>query len=170
MKLTRSGTGRDGFTLVELMIAAAITVMIMTILSICFQTSMSAMSSMRAQGDAADQLRALNTVMKRDFQANRHLPIEGAINRGCRLSDYFAGARPSSGFTLIHSPPSIKEGDDGAFDSFRHIFERGGRGRLLPGAIGSDGQRIEPSSVQPLPQATAGGDRQPTPSVVAIGS
>jgi len=133
MKLTRSTAGRDGFTLVELMIAAAITVMIMTILSICFQTSMNAMSSMRAQGDAADQLRALNTVMKRDFMADRHLPAEGnqtVRNRGRRISDYLLQMPtvpppppPATGFFYLDSPPPIAsqyEGSDGAFDSYRN--------------------------------------------------
>jgi type II secretory pathway pseudopilin PulG len=118
---------RTAFTLVELMIGAAITVLIMTILSVCFQTSMQAMSAMRAQGDAADQLRALTTVMKRDFKADRCLPAEGSTtvrNRGRRISDYqmnVAGsAGPASGFLYLESPPSTNEGNDGSFDSFRN--------------------------------------------------
>jgi prepilin-type N-terminal cleavage/methylation domain-containing protein len=123
--MIRTRKPRRGFTLVELMIAAGITVLIMTVLSICFQTSMKAMSAMRAQGDAADQLRALGEVMKRDAKADHHLPIESAAavrNRGRRLSDYDFrnGATASTGFVVINSPASIKEGNDGVFDSYRN--------------------------------------------------
>ena len=118
---------RPGFTLVELMMSAAITVLIMTILSICFQTSMNAMSAMRAQGDAADQLRAVGEVMKRDIKADRHLPAEGSttvMNSGRRISDYRlnqAGATtPTTGFFYLDSPPGTYEGNDGLFDSTRN--------------------------------------------------
>jgi len=117
---------RRGFTLVELMIAAAITVLIMTVLSICFQTSMKAMSAMRAQGDAADQLRAVGEVIKRDFKADHHLPMEPdpsglILNSGKRISDYrfdnLATPAPATGFVYIQSPASTMEGNDGSFDS-----------------------------------------------------
>ena len=111
--MIRSKPKRSGFTLVELMISAAITVIIMTILSICFQTSMSAMSAMRAQGDAADQLRAVGEVMKRDIKADHFQSAENSFqvnNGGRRLSDYLFqfGANASTGFVQITSPPSIK--------------------------------------------------------------
>ncbi len=128
--MIRSKPKRSGFTLVELMISAAITVIIMTILSICFQTSMSAMSAMRAQGDAADQLRAVGEVMKRDIKADHFQSAENSFqvnNGGRRLSDYdfrifpgnTVGANANTGFVQITSPPSVKEGDDGSFDSTR---------------------------------------------------
>ena len=166
--MIRSKPKRSGFTLVELMISAAITVIIMTILSICFQTSMSAMSAMRAQGDAADQLRAVGEVIKRDIKADHFQSAENSFqvnNGGRRLSDYdfrifpgnTVGANASTGFVQITSPPSIKEGDDGSFDSTR------GTGSIwmtsvLPG--GSEGNLFTASTF--IPPVVAG---VPTPVV-----
>ena len=137
---------RAAFTLIELLIGMAVTVLIMSILSYCFQKSMQAMSAMRAQGDAADQLRALTTVMKRDFKADRHLPADGSagtLNRGRRISDYqmnIAGsAGPASGFFYLESPPSTNEGNDGSFDCFRNA----------PNATYTFGTRIWFTSVLP---------------------
>jgi hypothetical protein len=135
MLLAKSEKRRTAFTLVELLIGAAITVMIMTILAICFQTSMTAMSAMRAQGDAADQLRALGTVMKKDFAASRCLETEGPMrNHGRRISDYDMrfGIVPNNGFFYLESPPSTLEGNDGTFDSF---FNFPGGGSVLGARI-----------------------------------
>lgn len=166
--MIRSNRKRSGFTLVELMISAAITVIIMTILSICFQTSMSAMSAMRAQGDAADQLRAVGEVMKRDIKTDHFQSAENSFqvnNGGRRLSDYdfrvfapyLTGAIATTGFVQITSPPSVKEGDDGSFDSTR------GTGSIwltsvLPG--GSEGNLYTASTF--IPPVIAG---VPTPVV-----
>ena len=130
MMRSRHNSVRAGFTLVELMISAAITVMIMTILSICFQTSMKAMSAMRAQGDAADQLRAVGEVIKRDVDATHFLPSDPGSNgntagsrmknRGRRVSDY-EGVLPRAGFFQLQSPDSTSEGNDGVFNSYRNI-------------------------------------------------
>lgn len=125
--MIRSRKTRSGFTLVELMISAAITVMIMTILSICFQVSMKAMSAMRAQGDAADQLRAVGEVIKRDVNASHFLPVDpgtGPRNLGRRLSDYdpsySTNPIPRTGFFFIDAPAGIAESSDNVFDSSRN--------------------------------------------------
>jgi len=119
---------RPGFTLVELMVSAAICVIIMTILAVCFQTGIDAMREMRSAGDMTDQLRAAGEVMKRDFLADHFLPAEnvpGVLNQGRRLSDYQfqAGATAASvrgGFYQISSPASFIEGQDGnGFNSTR---------------------------------------------------
>ena len=180
---------RPGFTLVELMIAAAITVLIMTILSICFQTSMQAMSSMRAQGDAADQLRAVGEVMKRDFKADHFLPTEGGFqvsNRGRRLSDYdfriFApnviGATAPTGFVVINSPASIFEGNDSVFDSFRGtgsiwftcVLPGGTDGNLYTANVGgqvfsSDAAEVAYYLGGPLGAGTPAGSTAGTPNL-----
>ena len=181
--MIRSKPKRSGFTLVELMISAAITVIIMTILSICFQTSMSAMSAMRAQGDAADQLRAVGEVMKRDIKADHFLPAESATavaNNGRRLSDYdFRGAaQASSGFFYIRSPASFNEGNDGVFDSYRSdlpggpalwftsVLAGGTEGNLYTASVGGNIVSSEAAEVAyflvPTGQGTSGPAGLPT--------
>ncbi len=181
--MIRSKQKRSGFTLVELMISAAITVIIMTILSICFQTSMSAMSAMRAQGDAADQLRAVGEVMKRDIKADHFLPAESAAavaNNGRRLSDYdFRGAaQATSGFFFIRSPASFNEGNDGIFDSYRSdlpggpalwftsVLAGGTEGNLYTASVGGNIVSSEAAEVAyfliPTGQGTSGPAGLPT--------
>lgn len=64
---------RPGFTVVELLVAAAICVVIMTILATCFQISIDTMRHMRSTGEMADQLRAAADVMREDLRA-KHFP------------------------------------------------------------------------------------------------
>src|SRR5438128_1460460 len=126
MTQTNPTRTRPGFTLVELMISMAMTVLIMTILSVCFQAAMRAMSDMRAAGDMSEQLRAVSEVMKRDFKADHFMPTESSFqvsNRGRKLSDYSfqnGALSPSTGFFVINSPASFNEGNDGVFDSYRN--------------------------------------------------
>ncbi|MFO0805545.1 MAG: type II secretion system protein [Gemmataceae bacterium] len=156
--MIRSRKTRSGFTLVELMISAAITVMIMTILSICFQVSMKAMSAMRAQGDAADQLRAVGEVIKRDVNASHFSPVDpgtGPRNVGRRLSDY-QNVTPRSGFFFLSSPDSASEGNDGVFTSTRNVscalwmtsvLAGGSEGSLFTATIGGNAVSSEAAEV-----------------------
>src|SRR5437879_8588599 len=100
MRLTmiRTNRTRPAFTLVELMVAAAICILIMTILASVFQTGLDAMRQMRSAGDMTDQLRAFGEVIKRDFQAEHFSSNEGVVNSttgqqlvispGTQLSNY----------------------------------------------------------------------------------
>src|SRR6185437_6745585 len=58
---------RRGFTLVELMVAAAVSIVIMTILATVFQMALDTMRSVRSQAEMADQLRAVGGVIQRDL-------------------------------------------------------------------------------------------------------
>src|SRR5437868_8877503 len=78
---------RPGFTLVELMVAAAVCVIIMAILATCFQSGIDTLRQLRSQGDMTDQLRAAEVVIKRDLQAKKFQPEDGKPNQGVRLSD-----------------------------------------------------------------------------------
>src|SRR5205807_2125283 len=127
LPMIRTNRTRSAFTLVELMVAAAICILIMTILASVFQTGLDAMRQMRSAGDMTDQLRASGEVMKRDFQAEHFSPVEagaGTVNSpGTQLGDYLFPAAKSTdvvgGFYRIVSPASTYEGNDGSFDSFR---------------------------------------------------
>lgn len=167
MMRSRNSAARAGFTLVELMISATITVMIMTILSICFQTSMKAMSAMRAQGDAADQLRAVGEVIKRDVDATHFLPSDPGsngpmLNRGRRLSDYVVGSSPRTGFFYLESPDNtssaatVIEGNDGVFASTRStacrlwttcVLTGGSEGNLFTATVGGTAVSSEAAEI-----------------------
>src|SRR3954466_15326472 len=80
---------RPGFTLVELMVAAAVCVLIMAILATAFQSGIDTLRQLRSHGDMMDQLRAASEVMKRDLQAP-HLQTQdrtGQPGQNRRLSD-----------------------------------------------------------------------------------
>lgn len=78
---------RPGFTIVELLVAAAVCVLIMAILATCFQTGIDTFRQLKAQGDLTDQLRAAEIVIRRDLQAKRFLPEDDKENLGVRVSD-----------------------------------------------------------------------------------
>lgn len=69
MILAHSLRTRRGFTLVELMVAAALCVFIMYILSYAFQKGTDTMATLKSVGDMQEQLRAVATILKRDLAA-----------------------------------------------------------------------------------------------------
>ncbi|HJZ55257.1 MAG TPA: hypothetical protein VKE74_09880, partial [Gemmataceae bacterium] len=93
--------GRPGFTLVELMVMAAVCVLIMAILASVFQTGIDAMRQVRSSGDMMDQLRSAGEVLKKDLQTDHFLPDQqpGNPSERTRLSDYRfdLGAPPPRG-------------------------------------------------------------------------
>jgi type II secretory pathway pseudopilin PulG len=111
-------TTRTAFTIVELLVAAALIVFIMAILANVFSIGTDTMRHLRAQGDMMDQLRSAEGVIKRDLQAN-HFPFdETKTNGGVALSDMRTdlGQRPVGGFFRIRSTPSTPDGGTGVTD------------------------------------------------------
>lgn len=83
---------RAGFTLVELMVAAAVSVIIMAVLSTVFQSGIDTMRDMRSVGNLQDQLRAATEMIRRDLQADHFVPRDREpstrkLISGPRLSD-----------------------------------------------------------------------------------
>lgn len=116
------GNDRRGFTLVELMVSAAISVVIMTILAYVFQKATDSMRQVRSQAEMADQLRAVGGVIQRDLGRDGGLAFAadentaGISNYGVKLSDWPGMLTPSAGgYYIIVSPPSGV--DPGTFDS-----------------------------------------------------
>jgi prepilin-type N-terminal cleavage/methylation domain-containing protein len=69
---------RSGFTLVELLVAMALTLFVMTILVEAFGSGMDTFQNMRALGEIQDQLRSAMNLVKSDivqdhFEGSRHL-------------------------------------------------------------------------------------------------
>ena len=70
MKRHPRPTTRAAFTLVELLVAMALIIVIMTILSAAFSVSLDTFSQLKAIGDMQEQLRSTSTILRRDLSAH----------------------------------------------------------------------------------------------------
>ena len=99
---------RPGFTLVELLVALALIVFVMLILTEAFSSGVETFLRLKAVGDMQARLRAAGTILKRDLGADH---FEGHR----RLSDptFWNDGYPSAGFFhLPRNGGSIAEGAD----------------------------------------------------------
>jgi hypothetical protein len=78
---------RRGFTIVELLVAAALIMMIMYILSSCFAAALEAFRKMKAIGDMQEKLRATTTVLRNDLYADHFDRVASFQGFGPRVSD-----------------------------------------------------------------------------------
>jgi prepilin-type N-terminal cleavage/methylation domain-containing protein len=87
---------RHGFTLVELLVAMALIIFIMSILSYAFVAATTAFRDLKAAGDLAERLRSTTTLLQRDLAADH---FEGRR----RLSDptFWSNGPPRQGFFRI---------------------------------------------------------------------
>ena len=77
-------TRRGGFTLVELLVAAALTVLVMAILATAFQRGMSTFSHLKSVVTLSEQLRSAEAVIRRDLEATH---LEKETGEPVRVSD-----------------------------------------------------------------------------------
>jgi prepilin-type N-terminal cleavage/methylation domain-containing protein len=94
---------RRGFTLVELLVAAALIIFIMAIISEAFVASTKTFRDMKAVGDMAEKLRSATTILRRYLAADH---FEGKK----RLSDptFWLAGPPQEGFFRVYQKtPSI---------------------------------------------------------------
>ncbi|HEV3021861.1 MAG TPA: prepilin-type N-terminal cleavage/methylation domain-containing protein, partial [Pirellulales bacterium] len=97
-------TRRSGFTLVEMMVAMALTVFVMVILSQCFVAGLETFSDLKAIGDMQEELRTTTNLLRADLS---HDHFTGKR----RLSDpvgHFTSEKINEGFFVIGQgyPPS----------------------------------------------------------------
>lgn len=107
----RHHQSRRGFTLVELLVAAALTMLIMAILASSFQTAMDGMSHLRAAAEMQDRLRSASERLRTDL-VTPHFDDE-AIRNG-KVSnlrfDLGVNTLPAGGyFHVIQAVPSLPE-------------------------------------------------------------
>lgn len=108
---------RAGFTLVELMVAAGLTILIMTVMASGFQMALQSFSTLKAAGDLADRIRTAEALLRQDLAADHFDDGTGGLPR---LSDFRfdrAGTpeavRPVGGFFQIRQgAASVLEGGD----------------------------------------------------------
>src|SRR4051794_17111254 len=89
-----------GFTLPELLVALALIIFIMSILSSAFASASKVVSDLRAANDLAERLRGVMTLLRRDLAA-QHLD-----NPTRRLSDnsWVPSNSSNKGFSRIYQP------------------------------------------------------------------
>jgi type II secretory pathway pseudopilin PulG len=124
MLLTAARRARPGFTLVELMVAAAVCVLIMAILAGAFSLGIDTVRQMKSAGDMMDQLRGAGTALKADLAANHLMTPDGnpiklsqiradltkAVDNGMGATPRYTvtedpKAYPTNGFVRICSSP-----------------------------------------------------------------
>lgn len=104
----RRRDGRAGFTLVELMVAAALSVFIMIILTEAFAAGLGTFSKLKTIGDMQENLRATANVLKRDL-AMPHFDDTAASYDGEYLSQQRLDWNPDiDGATLPEWQPPAK--------------------------------------------------------------
>jgi len=87
-------------TLVELLVASAMSIMVMWLLTWCYQQGLGSFSTTKSQGDLMDQLRQVSSLMTRDLSASHFEPDDTRPNLGLRVSDQ--GVVGRSGYTPPH--------------------------------------------------------------------
>ena len=132
MRHTPNRRPRGGFTLVELLVACALTVLIMAVLATAFQTGLSTFSHLKSTVGLSEQLRAAEGVMRRDLEATH---LEDSDGVALRVSDprltlivppaTVPALTPSKGYLEVVQGGNIgtagfvSEGKEDGVDSYR---------------------------------------------------
>ena len=116
---------RRGFTLVELLVAAALSILIMAIMATAFQTGLSTLSTLKSLGDMAERLKTAETMLRTDLDAEHFTTVGNQVGTAgddspgpLRVSDLRyhdpVPSRPPIGgyFNIFQGGPSIAEGND----------------------------------------------------------
>ncbi|MBI2803903.1 MAG: prepilin-type N-terminal cleavage/methylation domain-containing protein [Planctomycetes bacterium] len=112
---------RAGFTLIELMVAMALTLFIMVILSQAFVQSLEAFSQLKAIGDMQSNLRTAENLIRDDlshahFEGSRRLSDVNAAGQSRIVleppQEGFIAVRQSSALSATVTAPYVYEGDD----------------------------------------------------------
>jgi prepilin-type N-terminal cleavage/methylation domain-containing protein len=118
MPTRRSLRSEDGFTLIELMVAAAISLVVLSVAFSAFSDAMDLNQSASQIADASQNLRAGTNLFVRDLlQAGRNLPIGGiAIPSGNGSTAIYRPSPPGSSYTFDNvnatTLPAITTGND----------------------------------------------------------
>lgn len=116
---------RRGFTLVELLVACALTVLIMAVLATAFSTGMTTFSHLKSTVGLSEQLRSAETILRRDLEA---VHLEDADGLPVRVSKF--GKDTKGYFEIVHGSqavrilpalnrPFILEGSEDLVESYR---------------------------------------------------
>ena len=127
MRIAKQNTGRTrkGFTLVELLVAAALSILIMFVIATAFQTGLQTLSTLKSLGDMAERLKTAETLLRTDLESEHFATTGNAAGTAgddspgaLRVSDLrydltTPGRPPLGGFLrLLQNGPSSLEGID----------------------------------------------------------
>ncbi|MCE9563897.1 MAG: prepilin-type N-terminal cleavage/methylation domain-containing protein [Planctomycetes bacterium] len=107
--MTRNRLTRSGFTLVEMMVAMALSLGIMLILTESFKMALDFVRGANSTGEMISQLNGAGILMTRDLQADHFLDAKSATS-GPKLADQrldVAGWTPSTGGFFRISAPAV---------------------------------------------------------------
>ena len=99
----RTHRSRKGFTLVELLVAAALSILIMFVIATAFQTGLQTLSTLKSLGDMAERLKTAETLLRTDLEAE-HFATTG--NAPGTVGDDSPGALRLSDLRFDLVPPS----------------------------------------------------------------
>ncbi len=139
MKLIRPA--RRGFTLVELLVASAMMIMGMWLLTWVYQQGLDSFRLARSQANLTGQQRMVTALLTRDLRANHFLDDDSKPNHGRRVSDQTRGwidgigyTPPRGGFFRARSSPvDYPEANQDGFTSSRSISHYLHFTAILPG-------------------------------------
>jgi type II secretory pathway component PulJ len=134
--LRTAPAGRSGFTLVELLVATALTILIMAIMATAFQTGMDTLSQLKSVVGLSEQLRSAQTVLERDL-SNSHLtdPSDSPVRVSSNMVTNTSWTSPNHGYlsilqgsmpTTTANAPYYQEGTEDGLTSFRatdHVLQ-----------------------------------------------
>ncbi|MHB1424649.1 MAG: PilW family protein [Gemmataceae bacterium] len=117
---------RNAFTIVELLVAMALIMFIMAILSTAFATATQTFRSLKAVGDLANKLRSVTTILQRDlaadhFDGKKRLGSPNFWLNGPPSQGYFRIWQGSPPSTVLGSPCYIEGYDMDGFPSYRSV-------------------------------------------------
>src|SRR5262245_22561417 len=119
----RVRTRRPAFTLVELMVAMALTILIMAIMSAAFQVGMDSLSLLKSAGTLADHLNSAESTILKDLQSNHLIDEAGKPLRLSKLGDATQplpwSGTGRKGYFAVNQLPWTRDGTDGTVDSYR---------------------------------------------------
>jgi type II secretory pathway pseudopilin PulG len=104
---------RPGFTLVELLVAMALTMFIMVILSEAFSAGLGTFRQLKAVADMQEKLRTAAIILRRDLQANWFDGSNRLDNVDFNTTSPQTGPPQSGFFRVWQGSTSITEGTDG---------------------------------------------------------
>jgi hypothetical protein len=108
---------RSAFTIVELLVAAALSMVIMLIIGICFQKSIDTFRTLRSVSQLQEKLKSAHLVLKRDLEAehfgNTGVPAFNGVKLSQQRLDLTGWAPPTEGFfCIMQGTTGIVEGND----------------------------------------------------------
>jgi len=139
IQITRLSQNRRGFTLVELLVAAALSILIMAVISTAFQTGLATLSTLKSLGDMAERLKTADTLLRSDLEAEHFATVDGAVGT---VGDGSPGALHVSDLRYNLVPPSANP-LGGYFQIFQGMGSNSGEGNDADGLLSSsaDGTR-----------------------------